>query len=75
MKTISRTNQNYPVLVEKSNDGFFLVNCPLFDDCYSEGQSVSEALENIREIIELRLEEGMKPRRTFKGTNTYSVIV
>ena len=46
-----------PVFIEKDEDGFYVVECPLFEGCYSQGKSVDEALRNIREVIDLVLEE------------------
>ena len=46
-----------PVFVEKDEDGFYVVECPLFEGCYSQGKTVDEALRNIREVIELIAEE------------------
>lgn len=47
-----RANQ-VPVFIEKDEDGFYVVECPLFDGCYSQGKTVDEALRNIREVIHL----------------------
>jgi len=50
-------NKQFPVFVEKDEDGFYVVECPLFRGCYSQGKTLDEALKNIREVIELCLEE------------------
>ena len=42
-----------PVFIEKDEDGFYVVECPLFEGCYSQGKTVDEALRNIREVIGL----------------------
>ena len=34
-----------------------MVECPLFEGCYSQGKTVDEALRNIREVIHLIVEE------------------
>ena len=46
-----------PVFIEKDEDGFYVVECPLFEGCYSQGKTVDEALRNIREVIHLTVEE------------------
>ena len=46
-----------PVLVEKGEDGFFVVECPILRGCYTQGKTIDEALKNIHEVIELCLEE------------------
>ena len=49
--------KSLPVLVEKDEDGFYVVECPLLAGCVSQGRTLNEALENIREVIELCVEE------------------
>lgn len=49
--------RSIPVLVEKDEDGLYVVECPVFSGCFSQGKTVKEALRNISEVIELCLEE------------------
>jgi len=44
------------VVLEASEEGGFTVYVPSLPGCVSEGDSESEALQNIREAIELYLE-------------------
>ena len=46
-----------PLIVEKDEDGFYVVECPLFDGCYTQGKTIDEALKNIREVLSLVLQE------------------
>ena len=46
----------YRVLIEQDEDGVFVVEVPSLPGCLSEGQTRSEALENIKEAIALYLE-------------------
>jgi predicted RNase H-like HicB family nuclease len=46
-----------PVIVQKGEDGFYVVECPILDGCYTQGKTIDEALKNVREVIELVLEE------------------
>jgi len=50
-------NTQVPVFIEKDEDGFYVVECPLFEGCYSQGKTVDEALRNIREVVDMILEE------------------
>jgi predicted RNase H-like HicB family nuclease len=45
------------VVLEPSEDGGFTVYVPALPGCVSEGDSEEEALANIREAIELYLED------------------
>ena len=59
MEKISTTikNKQLPVVVEKDEDDFYVVECPIFRGCYSQGKTLDEALKNIKEVISLCLEE------------------
>lgn len=50
-------DKKLPIYIEKGGDGFYVVECPLFHGCYSQGKTLDAALRNIREAIELALEE------------------
>ena len=52
-----RFNKQLPVLVERGIDGFYVVECPALEGCYSQGKTLDEALHNIREVIALVLTE------------------
>lgn len=46
----------FPVVIRPGEDGYFVVECPVLPGCLSQGRTEKEALENIREAIELWLE-------------------
>lgn len=46
-----------PLIAEKDEDNFYVVECPVLEGCYTQGKTIDEALRNIREVIELALEE------------------
>ena len=48
---------DFKVLLEPDRDGGYVVVCPSLPGCYSQGTTVDEALANIREAIELCLED------------------
>jgi predicted RNase H-like HicB family nuclease len=45
------------VIIERDEDGFFVGEVPQLRACYSQGKTIDELLANIREAIELYLEE------------------
>ena len=53
----------FKVVLEPSDEGGFTVYVPALPGCISEGDSEEEALQNIKEAIELYLE----PRRTIRS--------
>lgn len=52
-----RKKSQLPILVEKDEDGFYVVECPVFSGCYTQGRTIDEALKNIKEVIDICLEE------------------
>lgn len=56
-KAFNHSGTQLPLFVEKDEDGLYIVECPLFEGCYSQGKSLDRALKNIREVIEMVLEE------------------
>ncbi|RKZ26169.1 type II toxin-antitoxin system HicB family antitoxin [bacterium] len=50
-------NLHFPIIIEQDEDGYFIVSCPVFKGCHSYGKTVEEALDNIREVIQMCLEE------------------
>ena len=50
------TAKSFPVVLEPAEDGGYVVSCPVIPGCYSQGDSLREALDNIKDAIELCLE-------------------
>ena len=46
-----------PIIIEIDEDGYYIVTCPIFKGCHSYGETIDEALKNIKEVIEMCLEE------------------
>jgi predicted RNase H-like HicB family nuclease len=50
------TAHELPVILTPDEDGGLVVECPVIPGCISQGDKQDEALANIREAIELCLE-------------------
>ena len=48
---------DYYVVVLKDEDGFFFGEVPQIKACYSQGHSLQELLENMKEVICLNLRD------------------
>jgi predicted RNase H-like HicB family nuclease len=46
-----------PIVIERDEDGYYVVECPVFSGCYTQGKTLDAALKNIREVVELCLQE------------------
>lgn len=49
--------RHFPIFIETDEDGVYIVSCPLFKACRSYGETIEEAMDNIKEVIEMCLEE------------------
>jgi predicted RNase H-like HicB family nuclease len=47
----------FTVVLEQESDGGFVVSVPALPGCHSQGDTRSEALANIREAIDLYIED------------------
>ena len=48
---------DFKVFLEADPSGGYVVQCPSLAGCYSQGETIEEALENIKEAIELCVED------------------
>jgi len=48
---------DFKVILEPDETGGYVVSCPSLPGCYSQGDTIEEALENIKEAIALCLED------------------
>lgn len=46
----------FPVVITRDEDGFYLAEVPVLKSCFTQGTTREEALENIKEVIQLCLE-------------------
>jgi len=67
---------NFPVIIEVDEDGVYIVSCPLFKGCHSYGNTIEEAIQNIKEVIEMCLEEiNMEELSKYVGIETIEINI
>ena len=49
----------FSVVIERDKDGYFAF-CPELQGCYSQGDTYEEALGNIRDAVQLHLEDRLE---------------
>jgi predicted RNase H-like HicB family nuclease len=52
-----QVSMGYTVVLQREPDGGYVVSVPALPGCVSQGETRAEALENIREAIELYVED------------------
>jgi len=53
----SKSKWHLPIIIEQDEDGVYIVSCPVFQGCHTYGKTVDEAMDNIKEVIELCMED------------------
>ncbi len=56
MKMDKNKNLIFSIVVEKDSDGYF-AECRELQGCYAQGTTYEEAVKNIKEVIELHIED------------------
>jgi predicted RNase H-like HicB family nuclease len=51
------TTFRFQVLVEQDEDGYYIADVPALRGCHTQGKTYEEAMENIREVIALCVQE------------------
>ena len=49
--------REFYVVIERDEDGYYVGEVHQLRACYSQGQTIDELMQNIKEVIELCLEE------------------
>ncbi len=52
-----KTKREFYMIVEQDEDGMFIGEIPQLKACYSQGKTLDELVTNIKEVIEMCLEE------------------
>ena len=67
--------RTFTVVIERCPEtGFFVGSVPGFPGAHSQGESLEELRENLREVLAMLLEDGEPPHESeFVGTETLQV--
>jgi len=49
-------NYQFPIIIEKDEDGYYVAECPVLQGCYTQAKSYKQVLKRIQEVIELHIE-------------------
>jgi len=70
---------NFTVLFEQDEDGYFVASVPNLSGCYTQGKTLEQAKQRIRQVIKLCLKDEKKyysrPTLGFIGIDQVRVTV
>ena len=53
------------IVVEQDEDGVYIANCPALEGCHAQGDTFEEAMENIKDVIEMCIAELKEEKKKF----------
>ena len=53
---MAKETRNFTVLLEQDEDGIFLAKVPEIPGCYTQGKTAEQAMQRIKEAIQVCLE-------------------
>lgn len=63
-KTVDIQEYELPIMINEETEGGFTASCPLWEDCYAQGETIEEAISEISyvasSLIVLYQEEELK---------------
>lgn len=67
--------KEFYVVIERDEDGIYIGEVPQLKACYSQGETIDELMQNIREVIDMCLEELEEEETTTEFVGVQRVIV
>ena len=61
---MTANQQEFYVIIERDEDGYYVGEVPQLKACYSQGETIDELIQNIKEVIELCMEEEKEESKT-----------
>lgn len=58
--------KTFTIIIERGEDGYFIGTVPELRGCHTQGKSLDELIENIKEAIQLCLEIEGEPKETLE---------
>ncbi len=65
--------KEFYVIIEKDEDDFFVGEVPALKGCYAQGRTIEELMLNMRDVIEMCLEEEPAIQNEFIGVQKVSI--
>jgi predicted RNase H-like HicB family nuclease len=64
----------FEILVHEAENGGYWAECPSIEGCYSQGETLDELQSNIKEAIELYLDELKAKNKRIPSSNRMFVL-
>ena len=65
----------YSVIIEQDADGLYVASVPTLQGCHTQGRSLDEVMERIREAVELCIEERGEDAGALEFVSIQKIVV
>jgi predicted RNase H-like HicB family nuclease len=48
-------------IIHEAEEGGYWAEVPLFNGCYTQGETIDETIENLKEVVQLYFDDDLKP--------------
>ncbi len=48
-------------IIHEAEEGGYWAEVPLFNGCYTQGETMDEVIENLKEVVQLYFDDDLKP--------------
>jgi predicted RNase H-like HicB family nuclease len=52
-----KKTMHFPLILEQDEDGIYIISCNSFKGSHAQGKTIDEAMDNIKEVISMCMEE------------------
>lgn len=63
---------DFPIIIEHDDDGY-VAYCPELQGCYSQGSTYEEVISNIKDVINLHLQDKLAEKEEIPTTKSVSL--
>lgn len=63
---------DFPIIIEQDDDGYF-ATCPELQGCYSQGETYEEVVSNIKDAINLHLQDRISEKEEIPTNKSVSL--
>lgn len=66
----------FKILVEQAIDGYFVAHCPVLKSCWTQGKTMEETIENMKEATTLYLEDDSDSiQNSTNNSSVYELVI
>lgn len=73
VKNRKKVKHLFPVVIERDGEGFY-AECPTLQGCFTDGETLEEAVKNIQQVIELHVEDRLACGEEIPGSDVVSIM-